>query len=523
MANLASYDQKNLFGSDVTLSHLLGPDDLCYVIQKEISPLIKDSDFESMYKDGGRPPISPRLLVLVLLMQFLEGLSDRAAARNLKFRLDWKIAFGLAVDFASIHPSTLTYFRERLLMYEKAALAFDRILEHLKTVGLVKASGKQRIDSTHVIGAVRELTRIELLHETLRLFCQDVGSVGNGLDESIVVLYQRYTDPVSAFRQTSEEKKETIQQAGIAMQTFIVWTKSSPELLSLASKPSFATLETVFAQNFILSPDRPPALIPISTGSGHICNPHDPEAEYANKGKKGWLGYKVQVAETVTADGESNFITHIELESATAFDGNCVQDVINELDQKGILPSELYGDTHYNTAENIQALQENGTDLKGEVMPLTKAKAGKDLGFTLDLDQQKATCPTGVESKHFNRHANDKIRASFPKQACDVCSHQSICLPNPRGKIYEQRIENKVLAERREKMKDPAYKEDLHHRNGIEGTLSGLVRGQKMRKARYRGKKKIQLQMKMTGAAANVQRLSLYRQRQLAFEIQKVA
>ena len=94
MANLALYDQQNLFGSDVTLAHLLGPDDLCYVIQKEISPLIKDSDFESMYKEGGRPPISPRLLVLVLLMQFLEGLSDRAAARNLKFRLDWKIAFG---------------------------------------------------------------------------------------------------------------------------------------------------------------------------------------------------------------------------------------------------------------------------------------------------------------------------------------------------------------------------------------------------------------------------------------------
>ena len=81
-------NQRDLFGSDVLLTHLLEPDDLCYVIKEEIGPRLKDSDFEDMYKDGGRPPVSPRLLILVLLMQFLEGLSDRAAVRNLKFRLD---------------------------------------------------------------------------------------------------------------------------------------------------------------------------------------------------------------------------------------------------------------------------------------------------------------------------------------------------------------------------------------------------------------------------------------------------
>ena len=522
MANLALYDQQNLFGSDVTLAHLLGPDDLCYVIQKEISPLIKDSDFESMYKEGGRPPISPRLLVLVLLMQFLEGLSDRAAARNLKFRLDWKIAFGLAVDFASIHPSTLTYFRDRLLTHEKASLAFDRVLEHLKVVGLVKASGKQRIDSTHVIGAVRELTRIELLHETLRLFCMDAGAFRFVMDDSIAGLYQHYTDPVSAFRKSAEEKKETIKQAGVAMQTFIVWTESSPLLQPLASEPSFATVKTVFAQNFTFtSPDQPPELIAIATGKDHICNPHDPEAEYANKGKKGWLGYKVQVAETVT-EGETNFITHIELESATSFDGDCVQSVVTDLQTLGIAPLELYGDTHYNTTANIEALGNEGIDLKGEVPLATKEKSEKDQGFIINLEEQKAICPEGVESKDFKLDITDKVRASFPSVLCSICLRREVCKPNPRGKIYEQRLENKTLAERREKMKDPDYKKDLHHRNGIEGTLSGLVRGQKMRRSRYRGKGKNQLQTKMTGAAANIQPLSLLRQRQ-NYEQMKVA
>lgn len=197
MANLLSFDQRNFFGSDISLSHLLEPTDLCYVIKSEIGPRLKDSDFEEMYKDGGRPPISPRLMILVLLMQFLESLSDRAASRNLKFRLDWKIAFELPIEFAGIHPTSLTYFRERLIACEKASYAFDRILEYLSEKGLIKAGGKQRIDSTHIVGFVRELTRIELLHETLRLFCLDTENFKMQMDASLISFQEKYIDKIS--------------------------------------------------------------------------------------------------------------------------------------------------------------------------------------------------------------------------------------------------------------------------------------------------------------------------------------
>jgi hypothetical protein len=208
------------------------------------------------------------------------------------------------------------------------------------------------------------------------------------MEDSIIVFYQRYLDPASAFRQTAEEKKETIKQAGIAMQAFIVWAESSPALLCLAHSPSFATLKIVFSQNFVTSPGQSPELIPVATGNGHICNPHDPEAEYASKGKKGWLGYKVQVAETVTEVGK-NFITHIALESATSFDGDCVQNIVKELNNLGIAPSELYGDTHYNTADNIEVLGQSGIEIKGEVPQASNAKSEKDLGFRVNLQEKK--------------------------------------------------------------------------------------------------------------------------------------
>ncbi len=136
-------------------------------------------------------------------------------------------------------------------------------------------------------------------------------------------------------------------------------------------------------------------------------------------------------------------------------------------------------------------------------------------GFTVLLDEQKVICPQGVESKHFHIDPRKKLSASFPQHTCAICPHRETCKPNLRGKIYEQKVENKTLNERREKLNDPVYKKDLHHRNGIEGTLSGFVRGQRMRQSRYRGMAKSRPQMKMTGAAANIVRLSICRQREI--------
>ena len=76
----------------------------------------------------------------------IERLSDRAAAANLRYRLDWKIAFSLELDFAGVHPTTLVYFRDRLLASNRASYAFDVVLGHLSNVGLVKKNAKQRID-----------------------------------------------------------------------------------------------------------------------------------------------------------------------------------------------------------------------------------------------------------------------------------------------------------------------------------------------------------------------------------------
>lgn len=502
------------------MDDFLKSDDICFTIQKEIAPLVDIIDFEEMYREGGRPPVSPRILILVLIMQYIERLSDRAAAANLRYRLDWKIAFGLELDFAGIHPTTLVYFRDRLLASNRASYAFDKVLGHLSTVGLVKKNAKQRIDSTHVIGLVRELSRIELLHETLRVFCQEIEQYKSQLTSSVLVDHlEYYSDKISIRGISDVQKERFVKDAGQAMQGFIVWSESTSEL-PIKDLESYKTLVTVFKQNFVNEEGDPPdstnpiKLKKIATGKDHVSSPHEPEARYANKGKKEWLGYKAQVAETTSDSPEDiNFITYIDVSPATEYDGDTVQDFISDQESRDILPSVVYGDTHYNSSENIILAATKGVELKGPVTPIPGKKSNaKNKGFSANLAEKTVTCPQGEQADITSQWSDGRVRATIPNESCDACIEKENCAPESQGKLVVLRPESELLKQRRALMETQEFKTEMHRRNGIEGTLSGLVRGQGMRRSRHRGKNKLQLQLKFTGAAANIIRLHRKRQ-----------
>ena len=508
-----------MFGADMIMSDFLRDEDLCSTLQKEIIPLIDVRDFEGMYKVGGRPPVSPRILLMVTVFQFLEGLSDRAAAFNLRYRIDWKIALGLELDDKGIHYSLLSRFRDRLLDDEQASYAFDKVLEYLTAIGLVKKGSKQRIDSTHVIGQVRELSRLELLHETIRLFCIDAKPFRDRMDQLLVEDLEKYFGKVSIYRLTGEEKDQMIKNAGLAMRSFIAWAEQTDSAIVLRTAKSYDTMKTVFTQNFEDKgpDDTPPKLIKIATGRDHICSPHEPEARYANKGGKGWLGYKAQIAETVSEPGSSdgsNFITFAEVAEATDHDGGIIEEYYSDQAKHNIEPSEVYADTHYNTESNIESLATEGINLKGPVVPMPKQDRTKseNRGFIADVANAKVTCPVGNESNRFSHRAQNKISATFAKNDCQDCNQKQLCKPAPRGKNILIKLESKTLTDRRQDMTTLEFRRDMYKRNGIEGTLSGLVRGQRMRHSRYRGKSKLQFQVKCSAASANIKRLHNYRQ-----------
>lgn len=133
-----------------------------------VGTLFCGTQFADRYSREGQPAEDPARLALVTIFQFAEGLSDRQAADAVRGRIDWKDALTLPLEDPGFDASVLTEFRGRLLAGNAERRLFDTVLATLKTFGFVKARGRQRTDSTHVLAAIHVLNRLENVGETLR-------------------------------------------------------------------------------------------------------------------------------------------------------------------------------------------------------------------------------------------------------------------------------------------------------------------------------------------------------------------
>jgi transposase len=89
-------------------------------------------------------------------------LSLRQAAEAVRNQIDWKYALALHLDDPGFDASVLCEFRSRLLAGGAEMQLFETLLILLREQGFLKARGKQRTDSTHVLSAVVTLNRNDL-------------------------------------------------------------------------------------------------------------------------------------------------------------------------------------------------------------------------------------------------------------------------------------------------------------------------------------------------------------------------
>jgi transposase len=132
-----------------------------------LGTIYADVQFADLYPTVGQPAEAPWRLALVTIMQFAENLTDRQAAEAVRGRIDWKYALGLELTDAGFDFSALSEFRSRLIARAAEERLLTQLLAHFVERGLLKARGKQRTDSTHIVAAVRELNRLEIVGETL--------------------------------------------------------------------------------------------------------------------------------------------------------------------------------------------------------------------------------------------------------------------------------------------------------------------------------------------------------------------
>jgi len=137
-------------------------------MRDELGEIYRDETFTELFPERGQPAESPGRLAWVTVLQFAEGLSDRQAAEAVRGRIDWKYVLGLGLTNAGFDYSILSEFRGRLVMGGKEQSLLDELLSKLKQCNLLKAGGQQRTDATHVLAAVRQLNRREIVGESMR-------------------------------------------------------------------------------------------------------------------------------------------------------------------------------------------------------------------------------------------------------------------------------------------------------------------------------------------------------------------
>src|SRR5215813_12456859 len=149
-------------------------------IRDELGAWYEDGDFAGAYPVRGKPGLSPAQLAVVTVLQFTEDLTDRQAADAVRGRLDWKYCLGLELADRGFEFTVLSGFRDRLVAGAAERVIFDVLLARLRERGLVGAGGRARTDSTHVLGRIRDLNRLELAGETVRAALEALAAAAPG-------------------------------------------------------------------------------------------------------------------------------------------------------------------------------------------------------------------------------------------------------------------------------------------------------------------------------------------------------
>src|SRR3712207_4918197 len=146
-------------------------------LRDELGLIFADADFADLFPKRGQPGLAPWRLALVTLLQFRENLADRQAAEAVRARIDWKYLLGLELTDAGFDVSVLCEFRARLVEGGAEERLLEKLLVRCRELGLLKARGRQRSDTTHVLAAIRMLNRLELVGETLRAALNELAAV----------------------------------------------------------------------------------------------------------------------------------------------------------------------------------------------------------------------------------------------------------------------------------------------------------------------------------------------------------
>jgi transposase len=432
----------------------------------------------------------------------------------------------LPLTDAGFAASVLSEFRSRLLAGGAETLLWDTMLNRLREKELLKAGGRMRSDSTHILAAIRSRNRLECVGETLRHALNVLARVAPEWLQAWAppVWYERYSRRFEDYRLPKSREARYALAEEIGRDGVVLWERllAPPTATWLRHVPAVETLRQVWLQQFVILEDalqwRQAEDLPGS--SFLIQSPYDAEARYSIKRQTEWTGYKVHLPESCD-DELPHLIVNIETTPATTTDYEMTLPIQAHLAERDLLPSEHLLDSGYLSADILVQTQAQGIDAIGPVSMentwQSRTPDTHDLShFVIDWEANRVTCPEGHHSHPGlpeYTHPQPRVIFRFSRTHCRVCPARARCTTSatrPRVLIVHRQAAFEAPQAARLRQQTERFRQQYAKRAGVEGAFSQANAVADLRRSRYRGQRKTHFQHILIALGLNLLRLAAW-------------
>jgi hypothetical protein len=499
-------------------------DSIYALLHRECFSLFPDALFGDLFTDVGRRSIPPLIVAVVMVLQRLEGCSDREAVERFTYDARWKYAAGgLPFDYPGFAHTVLVDMRARLARSEAPNRIFERTLEVARAAGLV---GVRRVlDSTPLYDAVATMDTVTLVRSAIR----GLLAVADEREDELRGLLVRDDDYRTAGKPACDYEDRTAREAlvdALACDGQALLTALDGERLTTPLAEAAALLATVLGQDLDEGPDGV-FRIARRVAPDRIISTVDPEARHGHKtSAHGFDGYKGHLA----IDPDAELITATAVSAANAGDAAAAPDLlaaelVRPVPEPAAVPTlapdrvappapdqpplTVYGDAAYGAGALLETLEEAGATVRCKVQPPV-APGGRftKADFAIDLVTRTVTCPAGQVAPL--RGAGPTTIAAFGR-ACAGCPLLTRCTTSTEGRTITVGPHEARLRRGRAAQRDPAWLADYRAtRPKVERKIGHLMRRRHGgRRARVRGRVRVGADFALLAAAVNLARLAV--------------
>ena len=519
--------QTDMFASTTSLCESrLASDSIYALLHRECFALFPDAMFADLFRKSGRHCVPPMIVAVVMVLQRFEGCSDREAVDRFRYDARWRYAAGgVGFDYPDFVHTVLVDMRARLAASERPERIFEVVLEVAQRAGLV---GRRRVlDSTALYDAVATMDTVTLIRSAIRgllVVCR-CGSGGRaagllGRDDD----YRMAGKPVCDYEE--RQAREALVDALAKDARALLGVLDGRELPAVVAQAA-ALLATVVGQDLDEGADGV-FRIARRVAKDRIISTVDPDARHGHKtAARGFDGYKGHVA----LDPDSELITATTVTAGNVGDAGAVEELLAAelaeaadpaagessesvaqaaVEEPAVVKESLsvYGDSAYGAGSVLATLEDADAEIMCKVQPPVApgGRFTKD-AFTIDLQAGTVSCPAG-RSAALRAVKGGQI-ACFGT-TCQGCPLAAQCTTSTDGRTIHLGPHEQQLTRARERQSDPAWKADYTAtRPKVERKIAHLMRRKHGgRRARVRGRTKVNADFTLLAAAVNLARLA---------------